>query len=92
MSEVRLIDANALPRVKQWFECGQYIGEETEERELVRAHEIDSAPTIAPVRVEWIVGDKDEWWCPVHTCPLCKHDCPGGNYCPNCGSKMGGEG
>ena len=57
--------------------------------------ERDSAPAIAPVRGEWMAFDKGNPERPYNwICSECDGGCVDNRtkYCPDCGSKMGGEG
>ena len=97
MSEIRLIDADALMdtvfaiyRTQEQIQCLDV------DEQLIMLT-ITAAPTIAPVRGEWVHDGHNFCsgvdWCHCSVCGMRDgYDhairC---NYCPNCGSKMGGE-
>ena len=92
MSEVRLIDANALLN-KAWDAENGFGWEK-----VISLNDVVNAPTIDPVKHgRWIYDGKrfesgNDWW----HCSECgysdvlnRHNLP--NYCPNCGARMDGE-
>ena len=84
---MRLIDADALPRLTQIFEANG----KRREQEVVLSKIIDNAPTIETVRHgRWEVIDEAE---PRrYGCSICRRlSWYMDNYCPNCGAKMDEE-
>ena len=83
---MRLIDADALKRMvdeEGWFDC---------QEQSSFFNEIDRTPTIDPVkRGKWI-ADKYTRKCTECGSTYWMREGNAWNYCPNCGSKNGGEG
>ena len=93
MSEVRLIDAEALKQALHNFFDGKVIDEPTYILRDVFCY-IDNAPTVERPQSEWkIIEHDNHYLMGIYQCDLCsyKYACPdefARNYCPNCGAKM----
>lgn len=96
MTDVRLIDANALKGKREWFDCHE-CGDECD-IEFVKWDDIEKAPTIDAAPVVHGRWDKPvEHGLPYaanHLGVVCSYCCKWSdndyNYCPNCGAKMDG--
>ena len=79
-----------------WFECGEYLSEDTREIEIIsskKALEVIEAlpsaqPTIKPRKGKWIYS-REYGTAKIWTCSECGwNDIGEWNFCPNCGADM----
>lgn len=86
---MRLIDADAIQYTARFTEYGDGT---TRSDAIVTADDIDAMPTIDPVKHGKWIADKYTRKCSECESTYWMREGNAWNYCPNCGSKNGGEG
>ena len=87
-----------------WFECGEYLSEDTREIEIINSNKaleaIEALPSAQPERKKgkWIPQDMNKSYGRISTavyyypkCSVCGWSADNTNFCPNCGADMRGE-
>ena len=90
MSDIRLVDANALKKCA--IPCQIHNGALTDL--CIPLYQIDNAPTVEPKQGEWYYSCDKGWECnqcheTVKDMPTCMRKALY-NFCPNCGADMRG--